>query len=327
MPFQQMNDMKRRYREACASGLPAPLFSQPWWLDAVAGERGWDVAVVENGEGILASMPYCLQRRHGFAISAQPPLTQTLGPWIRDTGARTTKALARQKKIMDELIAQLPAMASFSQNWHYSQKNWLPFYWNGFKQTTRYTYVLPDLSSLEPIWEGLDQGARTDIRKAKERFGVRLREAPQLPDFLDLSRKTFERQGMSFPYQKDIVRRLYEACVARDAGRLLIVEDEAGRPHAGAFIVWDRASAYYLMGGGDPELRSSGATSYCLWEAIRVASCMSGRFDFEGSMIEPIEKFFRSFGAQQVPYFNVSKTSSRALALLEAARGVWKALK
>jgi len=32
-----------------------------------------------------------------------------------------------------------------------------------------------------------------------------------------------------------------------------------------------------------------------------------GVFDFEGSMIEPVERFFRSFGAQRVPYFGITK--------------------
>ena len=39
-------------------------------------------------------------------------------------------------------------------------------------------------------------------------------------------------------------------------------------------------------------------------------------FDFEGSMIEPVERSFRQFGAKQTPYFSVSKTPSRLLKTL-----------
>ena len=62
---------------------------------------------------------------------------------------------------------------------------------------------------------------------------------------------------------------------------------------------------------GDPELRSSGATSLCMWEAIAHATSVTTRFDFEGSMIESIERFFRGFGAEQTPYFHITKTPSR----------------
>jgi hypothetical protein len=72
------------------------------------------------------------------------------------------------------------------------------------------------------------------------------------------------------------------------------------------------------MGGGDPAHRTSGAASLCIWEAIARQPDTTEVFDFEGSVIEPIERFFRGFGALQTPYFHVSKAASRkgALALL-----------
>lgn len=74
------------------------------------------------------------------------------------------------------------------------------------------------------------------------------------------------------------------------------------------------------MGGGDPALRNSGATSLCMWEAIRFAATVTKSFDFEGSMIEPVERYFRAFGAIQTPYFSVSKTPSRLLSSYQVLR-------
>ena len=67
------------------------------------------------------------------------------------------------------------------------------------------------------------------------------------------------------------------------------------------------------MGGGDPALRTSGASSLCLWQAIKLAGEMGKSFDFEGSMIEPIERLFRAFGARQTPYMRVSRSPNRLL--------------
>ena len=72
--------------------------------------------------------------------------------------------------------------------------------------------------------------------------------------------------------------------------------DSQGRIHAASYFVYDEKCCYYLIGGGDPELRTSGASSLLMWEGIKFASTVSGSFDFEGSMIEPIERFFRAFG-------------------------------
>lgn|GEM_PF-4541022 len=71
-------------------------------------------------------------------------------------------------------------------------------------------------------------------------------------------------------------------------------------------------------------LRTSGASSLLLWEAIRFALQVAERFDFEGSMFEPIERFFRGFGAVQKPYFQISKVDGKWLKL---AYGLKEALK
>jgi hypothetical protein len=65
------------------------------------------------------------------------------------------------------------------------------------------------------------------------------------------------------------------------------------------------------MSGIDPDLRNSGAMSLLVWEALRFAATVTERFDFEGSVIEPVERFFRAFGGAQKPYFRVTRFSRR----------------
>jgi hypothetical protein len=96
--------------------------------------------------------------------------------------------------------------------------------------------------------------------------------------------------------------------MSRVARKIFIAEDDQGRRHAGVYMVWDENSAYYLMGGGDPALRNGGAASLCMWEAVKYASTVARSFDFEGSMLESVERFFRGGGAVQMPYFSVWKT-------------------
>jgi len=219
---------------------------------------------------------------------------------------------------MSELIGQLPPFGSFQQNFHYSISSWLPFYWQGFQQTTRYTYVIEDLSDLDAVWSETRQNIRTDIRKAQKKLGIRTDLS--LDSFLSLSEMTFQRQGISLPYSRELVARLDRACVERNCRRIFFAEDSQGQLHAAIYLVWDEQSAYYLMGGADPELRNSGATSLVMWEAIQFAGTVTRSFDFEGSMIEPVERFFRSFGARQRPYFQVSKVNSLPLKMYQDVR-------
>lgn len=303
-----------KYRILCDQEPTIPLFSQAWWLDATAGVGAWDVALVEkNNDAIVAALPYVLRKRYGFTLLGQPALTQTLGPWLRESSGKSSTKLAQQKDWLQALIAQLPDFAHYTQNWNWKIGNWLPFYWANFQQTTHYTYILDQLGDEKVLWQGLQENIRGDIKKASSRFNLRVREDLTVDDFLVLNRMTFARQKMALPYTEAFVHKLDQACDSRQARKIFIAEDEQGRRHAGVYMVWDANSAYYLMGGGDPELRNSGATSLCMWAAIKFAATVSQRFDFEGSMIEPVEKFFRAFGAQQTPYFSISKTTSPIL--------------
>lgn len=304
------------------------VFSSPWWLDATAGPGNWSVAEVKEGVQVVASMPWVLkQNRLGLKILSQPALTQTLGPWISEPSKKTKYAtkLAREKDLMAALIDQLPKYHVFKQNFAPEITNWLPFYWRGFRQTTRYTYRLDSLDSADLLWKNFQENTRWEIRKA-EKKGVFVEATDDIEAFLLVNEKTFLRQGMKPPYSYDYVRKLYSACLANGAGKIFLAKGADGRVHAGNLIVWNQHCAYYLMGGGDPELRNSGATSLSMWHAIQFASTVSRIFDFEGSMIEPVERFFRGFGAVQTPYFSLTHVRSKRAATALGLRSALGAL-
>ncbi|MCR9190143.1 MAG: GNAT family N-acetyltransferase [Alteromonadaceae bacterium] len=314
--------MKQAYRELCEQEGSIPLFSQAWWLDAVAG-NDWDVVLVRKGEQISGALPFVIRKRFGFTILTQPALTQALGPWVRPSEKSYTKRLAFEKDVLGGLADALPSYARYEQNWHCGQLNWLPFYWRGFEQTTRYTYRLEHLGDKELLWKGLQQNIRGDVRKARDRFGVHVRPAKNLTEYLEVNRLTFERQGLSQPYEDQFIARIDDAAARRNARDCLVAVDSDGAVHAGAYIVRSGDTAYYLLGGGDPRLRNSGATSLLLWEAICRQPATVRNFDFEGSMIEPIERFFRGFGAKQTPYFQVSQTDSKMFQILHTLRSIY----
>ena len=320
--FDYWMSLKEKYKELCSKEKSIPLFSQAWWLDAVCGEDHWDVALVEKGGRVVAALPYQMTIRKGMRFINMPKLTQTLGPWIRASDTTYAKQLSEHKKLMTALISNLPNYDYFTQKFHYSVTNWLPFYWNDYQQTTRYTYILEDLSNENELWNGLQSKIRTDIKKATNRFNLNVRTDLSLGEFLEVNAMTYSRQKKVVPYTNEFVRKLYETCMSKNSCRLFFAEDNEKRIHAVSFIVWDENSAYYLMGGGDPELRNSGATSLIMWEAIRFASTVTKRFDFEGSMIESVERYFRAFGGRQMPYFQITKTNSRLLKLRQLIRGI-----
>ena len=285
------------------------IFLEPWWLDIVCGKENWDVVIIEEAGALVAAFPYCMRRKYGFTWLFQPPLTPRLGPWLSPSEGKYASQFSRQKKKMALLVEQLPDFDYFCQNFNHQVTNWLPFYWKGFHQTTYYTYLFDDLSNINKIWNGFQNTVRTDIRKAQKKTIVK--SDLDIDSFIDIYEFTFRRQNLSLPYTRDFIRTLDNACDKYGRRKIFYAQDEKKRIHAAIYLVWDKTSAYYLMGGGNPELRKSGATSLLIWEAIKFSSQVTRNFDFEGSMIEPIERFFRSFGAKQVPYFHISSMNRR----------------
>lgn len=297
---------KQKYHDLCKMETSISIFSQGWWLDAVCGKENWNVVLIEKGGQIVASFPYYLKRKYGFQMIQMPMLTQTMGPWIRyPVGQKYAKKLAYEKDIFSELIALLPDFNSFLQNFHYSITNWLPFYWHGFVQTTRYTYVLNNLTDVNNIYDSFRENIRREIRKAEKFVEVYISEDIEL--FYQINKMTFERQNKAIPYSLEFLKQLDMVLAANKCRKIFLAKDEQERIHAAVYIIWDTHSAYYLMGGGHPELRHSGAHSLLIWKAIQHSATVTKKFDFEGSMIEPVERFFRGFGAVQTPYSTIRR--------------------
>ncbi len=287
------------------------LFDQPWWLDATAPEAWSEVTATRDGR-VVGRLPFVVRRRFGLTSLVQPPLTQSLGPWIATNDAKPARRLETEKKLLGELLEALPPFDVFAQNISPFFGNWLPFHWHGFTLTPRITYRLDDLTDLDAVWSGFEPDVRAQIRRAESRLAVR--DDMPLDAFLALNRDALENKGVGTGYDDAFVRRLDAACSARASRLLLVAEDGSARVHAGAYFVWDERSAYYLMGGRSPE-HTRGAPALLLWHAIRRAAEVTTAFDFEGSMIESVERYFRSFGARQVCYVQARKMGRRATAI------------
>jgi Acetyltransferase (GNAT) domain len=298
------------------------IFQQPWWLDAVAPGR-WGQSVVERDGRTVARLPFTVRGRGRWRMLTQPPLTQTLGPWVESSEAKAANALAREMELLTELEAALPPAEAFLQGFSPTMLNALPFFWAGYRIQVRYTYRLEGLASEEAVWDGLRGNIRREIRKARKR--VEVRDDLGLDRFHAVWVKTFARQGLEPPLSFSQLDRLDTACAQRGARGMLFAVDEASRVHSVTYVVWDEHAAYYLLGGSDPELRTSGAASLLMWQAIMRAREVTDTFDFEGSMLPPLERFFRAFGANQTPYLSVSRASTLAR-LAMAGRAGWRRL-
>lgn len=286
------------------------LFEQPWWLDAVAPGQ-WEEALVTDEDGsVTARMPYV---RSGGRI-VMPPLTQNLGIWM---APEIQDDYAAQKNVINEIFSRFGICKSVRHTLSPQNRYILPFRWLGYRMEPRFTYRLTDLSDCDQLYASFAKNCKRHIKSAQKK--LTLSDKTDAEVLWQTLNKTFEAQHRKNPMSKELVMRIIETCEKEGHGKYMEARDPEGNVHSCAYYVYDEAVCYYLFGASDPAFRSSGAQSLILWEGIRFAAEHSKVFDFEGSMIEGIENFFRQFGGACTPYYEVRK-----LTLLEEILEVLK---
>ena len=300
-------EQKEKYKILCENNS-IPLFAQYYWLDSIC-ENNWDVIIIEENGEILGTMPYMITYENGEKIVQKISLTQNNGIYFfyREKLKQSDKKMSFEIKVTDLIIDEIEKLGlkKYRQYFHYNFTNWLPFYWRGYSQTTRYTYIIDKEITRDEVWSNFNGNIRTSINKAKKILNVK--EKIECEEFYKLVEKTYLRQNLNTPFELKTLRRIYKNLSSHNALKTLYAIDEKNNIHAAALFGIDSESVYYLMSGSDEKFRDSQALTLLIYEGILYAKSVNKKFDFEGSMKKNIEVSFRRFGAIQKPYFDISK--------------------
>jgi len=308
---------KDKYISFCAEHSDIPIFSQPWWLDAVCPDN-WDVILIERNDKITASFPYYKKKlKKIFTHIGMPPLTQKLGPYILyDSNMKTeNKKIGYEHEIYSEIINRLPKCDSLLINFDWKYKNWLPFYWRGFKQTTRYTYMLDNIKDHDYVYARYKE---QKVQKAKEFLTFKTDLSKEM--FYSYFSDVVKERGDAILFSRELFYRLCDAIYEHNAGRIFYCIDSENNIHAINLTIWDNECAYYLSAMRKKEYNTSGGTEFLVDETIKYVSQFVNRFDFEGSMIKGVEESYRYYGTHQTEYYAIFKYSNPIIRVLHAIR-------
>jgi len=291
------HDVRRReeYTDV-ARGLPGlPVFLEPWWLDAAAGPSMWSAVVVER-RGVLSVLPYVVRRRLGLSYISQPLLTQHLGPWFSKAPSEINLGL--QHQLLEGLAETLPNAFGYRQSWAPEIPNWLSWSWRGFKQTSRCTYRVPGGNSVDSAWSRLEGRCRNDIRSAQSHPEFEISRSNDVDSVIEIVASVFSKQNLRSPLD-DLDFQAFDERLAQGGHRQIFTATVGERCVAVAYTVQGQAHTYYLLGGTTPK-SVRGALTACVWKAIEDSLSEGKGFDFEGSMLRPVEHFIRAFSPEQL---------------------------
>jgi len=284
-----------------------------WWNEVVV--ENWEVAVLNNGEETYAILPYYIRKKGPWNIISNPHFTPYSGPFIvYPEGQKTTTRIAFEHRAYRELIDQLPSFSEYSQNFHLQFTNALSFQWKGFTETNRYTYLLSLEQEEKALWSGLRENNRKQIKKAEKTLKIsETNDAALLQDIL--------QQSIENKIEASYFERMIAFVETNSCGKVWKAT-EGNHIHAVLLCISDHTSAYYLLGGSAQEFKNSGAMSLLTWNAmLHFKQGTIQHFNFEGSSIEAVEKYFRGFGGELVSFKRLEKHNSKSLEVAKKLKG------
>lgn len=262
---------------------------------AAQGEGCMRYAILNKGQVVGT---FCLYQytRLGKQFVINPPMSPHCGLRLRVKGE---KVYSRQS----EIKRMVAAMANFLKQEFkgafidialpYELSDVQPFQWKGFYSSPKYGYLLNLNRSEEELLRDMSTERRKNIKDGLS-GGYELRLDPGAGEVVDMVTHTLKRAGAS-PHA-ELLRALIDS-THEETFAAMVSKD--GVPLATAVCAHDERHAYYLAGGHNSGANDARAGSLALWHIICEAQHMGCvTFDFMGSSVPAIEKYFRGFGAK-----------------------------
>ena len=288
--------------DAFVDGSPqGTMFCRSWWLRAALGQF-FEITTLQKGDALQAGLVLPFVRIGSQKHYVRPSMSTSQGVLLtpHEPNRSNEKNLSQEMSLLSQLVDSIPQHQGFRISLHPSLQNWLPFYWAGFQQTTAYTYVLEGIQDLDALQAGMDHSKRKNLKRAKGL--VEIHDDLSATAFYQHHQSTLRKEGKIISYKQEYLERIVSAAKENAGVEILTAVDTKGAVHSAIVVLYDVTSAYYVASSIDPEYRNSGSVTLLLVEAMRRASVVTNRFDFEGSMIQGVEQSFRRFGARQIPY-------------------------
>lgn len=293
-----MTTNKELYRQKAPDLNLLHVFMQPWWLDAVCGEKNWDVSLVKEKDRIVAAWPYYVEQKPFVKVSRLPKFTQKIGVWLANTSEE------KYNEHLVQLWNQMPHWNWFGQCFDFRFPDNLPAF-SQFQKKYKHTYLLPDISDPEKVFFGFDRSKRRNINKALNNVEIRI-NALTAQAFYKHHYETLKMQGERIRYSFAEFEAIFKASIPAGNAYIVSAHDAQEHVHAVNMFLLDPFCAYNLISSIDPLYKNSGASALVVYEGIKKAAESVTQFDFCGSMIPGVAESNRRFGGRLKPYMEIA---------------------
>lgn len=284
--YYKHKDIDKIKWDRCVNADPhAAVFFYSWFLDVAAPQ--WDGLVGDNYEAVF---PLPTKTKFGIPYLFQPFFTRSLAICARDEKWKGLKEFLYhipdrfrlQEFCIEPTDPNKVEIANLSEKKYQSLKLEVPFeilhksfsaniIQNLKKAVKNNLLINPDVSALEIV---------SDFKKHKGK---------------DLTKFS--------PQEYTLLKDLMDACLIHQAGYTRSVQNASGERLASAFFMYSHNRIIYLKGSTSETGKKTGAMHYLMSSMIQEFSEQNLIFDFGGSSVPSLARFFKGFGGVDHTYY------------------------
>jgi hypothetical protein len=286
-------EIERKKWDACIANAVNELpYAYSWYLDAVC--KHWDALIYKDYEAVF---PLTRNKKGGIDYLFQPFFTQQLGVFSIN---RITPELIQQ------FLAAIPdkfKLVEINLNAENSYTGDL------FSVKSKLTHHLPLNQPHEKIKEGYNDNTKRNLKKAlKENLYITTDVSPsQLISLFKNNQGNKVKELKNKDYNR--LKSLMETALKYKKGELLGIKTPENKLCAAGFFVRSISSIINLFPSSNEEGKKNGA-SFMLIDTMLNKYEQSGLiFDFEGSEISSISRFYKGFGSQKAHYWHIRRNN------------------
>ena len=311
--FNLLKNNEHEWKKICNDLSGLPVFMWSVWLDAVS--KNWSVNTLHDAENqLVGAIVFQTGSKYSIKTIINPHMTPYHGLWFNDQIFKTEKdKISKYKKISAVLIDSLPESGYINIRLPTLINDVQEFKWKGFDAHVRYTYKISRDTDLEKLWSLLDYKRRNAIVKAQKELFIE--ETNDIQQHYLTVQQTFKRANEHHPVTLETYKSMFDGLNATGHAKIFCIKDENKIAQASLLLIWDHSTAY-MISHGTADNAHRGATSLLIWNAIEFSIQKKLDLDFEGSDIQRIESFYRDFGGDLTPYFQVIRVKNSLLRAL-----------
>ncbi len=291
--------------ELTSNSRNATLFHTSAWLNSAPGR--WKKMVIVDCNNIplagIAEEHTEFRQLHGNSI------TPYEGPLLRDhrlTGSKKSKHDFSLLAAFEQALLARGTSPFMTSPW---LEDLRPFVIGRWNVSLLYTNVL-DRTQMDMLEKNISATCRSTVNSAKSKgITVSIHEdAPYeiIDKVLGLAEKSYGRQNLKLRFNLEETRHSFRQMAEKGHAFFALAHEKNGDISCGIGIFFDDTRAHFLISGQDREKASSGAVNLALYESIIYAASKGvSEFDFEGSFLGGVDRFFREFGGNPRPFYEI----------------------